>query len=57
LHTAKAQDCCCRIITATPDLIAKVPLFGKALIQYSLETVKVFHEDARAAGFKLVLTG
>jgi transaldolase len=54
LHTAKAQDCCCRIITATPDLIAKVPLFGKALIQYSLETVKVFHEDARAAGFKLV---
>jgi transaldolase len=54
LNVVQAQECGCHIITATPDLIAKVPLFGKDLCQYSLETVKMFHEDARAAGYKLV---
>jgi transaldolase len=54
LNVVQAQDCGCQIITATPDLIAKVSLFGKDLSQYSLETVKMFYEDARAAGFKLV---
>ena len=54
LNVMQAQECGCHIITATPDLIAKVPLFGKDLNQYSLETVKMFYEDARAAGFKLV---
>jgi len=54
LNIVHAQDCGCHIITATPDLIAKVPLFGKDLRQYSLETVKMFYEDAHAAGFKLV---
>jgi transaldolase len=54
LNVVQAQECGCHIITATPDLIAKVSLFGKDLSEYSLETVKMFHEDARAAGFKLV---
>jgi transaldolase len=54
LNVVQAEECGCHIITATPDLIAKVPLFGKDLSQYSLETVKMFYEDARAAGFKLV---
>jgi transaldolase len=54
LNVVQAEECGCHIITATPDLIAKVPLFGKDLKQYSLETVKMFYEDARAAGFKLV---
>ena len=54
LNVVQAQECGCHIITATPDLIAKVPLFGKDLRQYSLETVKMFHDDARAAGYSLV---
>lgn len=54
LNVMQAQDCGCHIITATPDLLAKLPLFGKDLRQYSLETVKMFYDDARAAGFKLV---
>jgi len=54
LNVVQAQECGCHIITATPDLIAKVSLFGKDLSEYSLETVKMFHEDARAAEFKLV---
>ena len=53
LNVVQAEECGCHIITATPDIIAKVPLFGKDLKQYSLETVKMFYEDARAAGFKL----
>jgi len=54
LNVVQAQECGCHIITATPDLIAKVPMFGKDLHQYSLETVKMFHEDARAARYSLV---
>jgi hypothetical protein len=27
---------------------------GKHLAQYSLQTVQMFHDDARAAGFKLI---
>jgi transaldolase len=54
LNVMQARECGCDIITAPPDLIAKLPLFGKDLHQYSLQTVRMFHEDARAAGFKLV---
>lgn len=39
------------IITLTPDLIEKLKLKGKDLAQYSLETVKMFHEDGK--GFTL----
>jgi transaldolase len=41
-------------MTATPDIVAKLPLFGKHLHRYSVDTVNIFYEDARAAGFKLV---
>ena len=54
LNIMQAEACGCHIITATPDIISKISLFGKDLKQYSLETVKMFHEDARCAGFKLV---
>jgi transaldolase len=46
-------ECGCHIITATPDIIAKLSLFGQNLKQYSLETVKMFYEDASAAFIKL----
>ena len=39
------------IITMTPDLIAKLPLRGKDLKQYSLETVQQFHEDGKGIAF------
>lgn len=41
------------IITATPDLLAKRKLFGKDLNQFSLETTRMFIDDAKSAGFKL----
>ena len=43
----------CDIITMTPDLIAKLPLEGKNLSEYSIETVQMFYNDAKAAGFFL----
>jgi transaldolase len=54
LNLFQADACGCHIITATPDVIAKLSLVGKDLAKYSLETVKMFYDDARAAGFKIV---
>jgi transaldolase len=39
------------IITMTPDLIEKLPLQGKDLTQYSLETVKQFVKDGEGIQF------
>ena len=54
LNVVQAEQCGCHIITATPDIIAKIQLLGKDLGQYSLETVKMFYDDAHAARYKLV---
>ncbi len=43
----------CHIITVTYDLLKKLPLFGKDLETFSLETVQMFFDDARAAGYSL----
>jgi transaldolase len=43
----------CHIITVTHDLLKKLPVIGRDLTEYSLDTVKMFFEDARAAGFTL----
>jgi transaldolase len=37
----------------TNDILKKLSLVGFDLDDYSLETVKMFHTDAAAAGFKL----
>ena len=42
------------VVTATKDVLAKLALVGKDLTEYSLETVKMFYNDARAAGFDLI---
>lgn len=52
----QADNIGCHIITVTPDLLKKLPSLGKDLTQYSLETVKMFVDDARAAGFTLNTT-
>ena len=41
------------IITVTHDILAKLGLVGKDLDEYSLDTVKMFHNDAAKAGFTL----
>ncbi|WP_136306972.1 transaldolase [Streptococcus pyogenes] len=42
------------IITCTTDLIAKLPLQGKDLKDYSLETVQMFLKDSTSLGFKIL---
>jgi transaldolase len=43
----------CHIITATNDILGKLLLVGKDLHEYSLDTVKMFREDAVRAGYAL----
>lgn len=54
LNLVQAEEIGCDIITITSDILAKVPTIGKDLDQFSLETVKMFYNDAKAAGFKLI---
>jgi transaldolase len=53
LNVFQADAVGCHIITATNDILKKLPLVGKDLTQFSLETVQMFKNDAEAAGFKL----
>lgn len=53
LNIVQAHEIECDIITVTHDLLAKLPTLGKPLDQFSLETVQMFHQDGRAAGFTL----
>ena len=53
LNVVQADQVGCHIITMTHDLLKKLDLLGKDLLQYSLETVQMFHRDAVAAGFSL----
>jgi transaldolase len=53
LNVVQADQVGCHIITMTHDLLKKLDLLGKDLMQYSLETVQMFHRDAVAAGFSL----
>ena len=52
-NAVQADAVGCHIITMTPDLIAKLDLLGKGLQDFSRETVKMFHDDALAAGLTL----
>ena len=52
-NVVQAHDIGCHIITVTNDLLAKLSTLGKDLETYSLETVKMFRNDAVAAGFRI----
>lgn len=53
LNIYQAEECGCHIITATPDVLAKLPLGGKDLMDFSRDTVQMFLDDARRAGYSL----
>jgi transaldolase len=53
LNIVQADRIGCHIITVTHDLMAKIGLFGRDLTEFSLETVRMFHRDAAAAGYTL----
>ena len=54
LNVFQAAACRCNIVTVPHDILKKlVELGGKDLEDLSLDTVRMFHQDAVAAGFKL----
>ncbi len=53
LNIFQAHTVGCHIITATNDILGKLGLVGKDLKEYSLDTVKMFREDAVKAGYSL----
>jgi len=52
LNIFQADDVGCHVITVTNDLLKKLSLVGYDLNSYSLDTVKMFYEDAVNAGYK-----
>mgnify|MGYP000512905719 CR=1 FL=1 len=48
-----AEACNCDIITMTNSMYKKMSLLGKTPEEYSIETVKMFFNDAQASGYKL----
>ena len=53
LNIFQADQIGCQVITVTNDILKKLSLVGYDLNEYSLDTVKMFYNDAMAAGFKL----
>jgi transaldolase len=53
LNVIQADAIGCHVITVTNDILKKLSLLGKDLTEYSLDTVKMFESDARAAGYTL----
>jgi len=54
LNIFQADAIGCQVITVTHDVLKKLQLVGKDLDEYSLETVKMFFNDAQKAGFRLM---
>jgi transaldolase len=53
LNVFQADAIGCHIITATHDILRKMELVGRDPDAYSLDTVKMFYEDAQKAGYAL----
>ncbi len=53
LNIFQADDIGCQVITVTNDILKKLSLVGYDLDTYSLDTVKMFYNDAVSAGFSL----
>jgi transaldolase len=51
LNIFHADEVGCQIITVTNDILKKLDLVGKNLEEYSLDTVKMFYNDAKSAGY------
>jgi transaldolase len=53
LNIFQAEQIGCHIITVTNEILNKISLIGYDLDSYSLDTVKMFYNDAVFSGFKL----
>ena len=55
LNIFQADEVGCHIITVTPDVLKKLSGVGKDLTKFSLETVSMFYNDAKTAGYTIDL--
>lgn len=53
LNIFQAEQAGCDIITVTNDILKKLNMVGYDLEEYSYDTVKMFYEDALAAGYTI----
>lgn len=53
LNLIQADQIGCPIITVTPEILAKCNKFGMDLEDLSLDTVKMFYNDAKKSGFAI----
>lgn len=53
LNIFQADQIGCHVITATNEILKKLNLVGKDLLQYSRETVEMFRKDAIASNYKI----
>ncbi len=54
LNIIQAEECGCEIITVTNDLLKKLNMIGRDLKELSLDTVRMFYNDASSAGYKIL---
>ena len=52
-NVIQADNIGCHIITATNNILKKLPTLGKNLDQFSLETVQMFYDDAQKASYSI----
>jgi transaldolase len=53
LNIFQAQCVGCHVITVAGDVLNKLSLIGKDLVEYSRDTVQMFRTDAVKAGFEI----
>lgn len=53
LNLVQAESVGCHVITMTRELLAKLPGLGRDLAQVSLDTVRMFQQDAAQAGYQI----
>ena len=53
LNIFQAEDSGCHIITVAHEILDKLKIINKNLEDFSLETVSMFHKDAKNAGYKI----
>jgi transaldolase len=53
LNVFQADAAGVQVITVANDILKKLDVIGKDLDEYSLETVKMFREDAVKAGYSI----
>ena len=56
MNIIQANEVGCHIITATADVLGKLKSLEKDLAEFSLETVRMFYDDAKAAGYTINIT-